>query len=119
MHTWHRSIKRKQWQELREYAILLPKEETMTSKKANQVQLSENNVQLLYDIRDVIQQARIQVQKTVNSAMVQTYWHIGRLIVEHEQQGASRAAYGAQQLEQLATSLTSELKLEPETETIP
>ncbi|WP_346798092.1 DUF1016 N-terminal domain-containing protein [Halomonas sp. Bachu 37] len=32
--------------------------------------------------------------------------HVGRLIVEHEQQGAARAAYGKRQIEQLADRLT-------------
>ena len=44
-----------------------------------------------------IEQARSQVRQAVNSAMVASYWQIGRLIVEHEQQGHSRAAYGTQQ----------------------
>lgn len=63
---------------------------------------------LLQAIRELVQQARQQVQRSVNSAMVQTYWHIGRLIVEDEQQGEARAQYGAQQLEQLSSRLTEE-----------
>ena len=56
-----------------------------------------------------IEQARIQVRQTVNIAMVQSYWEIGRLIVEEEQQGESRAAYGKQQLQQLSQQLTERL----------
>ncbi|MGO2008567.1 MAG: DUF1016 N-terminal domain-containing protein [Vreelandella alkaliphila] len=41
--------------------------------------------------------------------MVQSYWEIGRLIVEHEQQGSSRAEYGKQQLQQLSQQLTERL----------
>jgi predicted nuclease of restriction endonuclease-like (RecB) superfamily len=41
--------------------------------------------------------------------MVQSYWEIGRLIVEQEQQGESRAAYGKQQLQQLSQQLTERL----------
>jgi hypothetical protein len=48
---------------------------------------------LFSDIAAVIQQSRYQVQLEVNSVMVHCYWHIGRLIVEHEQQGQARAAY--------------------------
>jgi len=40
--------------------------------------------------------------------MVQSYWQIGHLIVEHEQQGQQRAAYGKQQLQQLSKQLTLE-----------
>lgn len=63
---------------------------------------------LLQAIRELVQQAHQQVQRNVNSAMVQTYWHIGRLIVEDEQQGEARAEYGSQQLEQLSARLTDE-----------
>ncbi|MBU2569228.1 MAG: DUF1016 family protein [Gammaproteobacteria bacterium] len=56
-----------------------------------------------------IEQARSQVRQTVNIAMVQSYWEIGRLIVEEEQQGESRAAYGKQQLQQLSQQLTERL----------
>lgn len=63
---------------------------------------------LLGNIRQIIDQARTQVQQTVNSAMVQAYWHIGRLIVEDEQQGQARAEYGTGLLQQLSQSLTAE-----------
>lgn len=56
-----------------------------------------------------IEQARGQLRQTVNSVMVQSYWNIGRLIVEDEQQGESRAVYGKQQLQQLSQQLTERL----------
>lgn len=64
------------------------------------------STQLLHSIAAIIHQARQQVRAAVNSAMVQSYWEIGRLIVEEEQQGASRAAYGKQQLQILSEALT-------------
>lgn len=63
---------------------------------------------LLSDIKQVIEQARTQVKQSVNSAMVQTYWNIGRLIVEEEQQGQTRAAYGKAQLQALSAHLAQE-----------
>lgn len=42
---------------------------------------------LVEAIAGQIEQARNQVRQSVNSAMVQSYWQIGRLIVEEEQQG--------------------------------
>jgi len=63
---------------------------------------------LFNQISQLIQQARQQLQRSVNTVMVQTYWQIGRLIIEHEQQGESRAAYGKQQLEQLSARLSAE-----------
>lgn len=59
-------------------------------------------------IASVIQQARQQVKQAVNQQMVQAYWHIGRLIVEQEQQGQERAEYGKQQLNQLSKRLQGE-----------
>lgn len=61
---------------------------------------------LFDEISQLLETARAQVQRQINTLMVQTYWHIGRLIVEHEQQGASRAAYGKVLLETLAQQLT-------------
>ncbi len=69
---------------------------------------SDNMQHLFHDIVAIIRQARQQVRQTVNVAMVQSYWQIGRRIVEHEQQGQSRAAYGKQQLQQLSEKLTEE-----------
>ena len=59
-------------------------------------------------ITTVIQLARQHVKQVVNHQMVSTYWEIGRLIVEHEQQGQVRAEYGKQQLQQLSKRLTEE-----------
>lgn len=56
-----------------------------------------------------IEQARGQVRQAVNTAMVQSYWEIGRLIVEDEQQGQQRAEYGKQQLQNLSQLLTERL----------
>lgn len=63
---------------------------------------------LLEDIRGILQQARTQVQQTVNHAMVQAYWHVGKRIVEQEQQGQARAQYGKAQLEALSAKLSQE-----------
>jgi len=61
---------------------------------------------VLSEIKQVIEQARGQVKQTVNHAMVNAYWQIGRLIVEDEQRGQSRAQYGKAQLKQLSIQLT-------------
>ena len=64
---------------------------------------------LISAITQQIEQARGQVRQAVNTAMVQSYWEIGRLIIEHEQQGNSRAEYGKQQLQQLSQQLAERL----------
>ena len=66
------------------------------------------NKSLLQDIKILLQTVRQNLQQTVNTTMVQTYWNIGRLIVEDEQQGKERAEYGKKQLEEIADTLTQE-----------
>ncbi len=67
-----------------------------------------SNSSLYSDIRDILTSARSRAYSAVNSAMVDAYWQIGQLIVEHEQGGEERAEYGKKQLEQLSERLTSE-----------
>ncbi len=66
------------------------------------------NTQLITDIRELLSQARLHVNRTVNHTMVHTYWHVGRIIVEHEQSGKEKAEYGKQQLTHLSKSLFTE-----------
>ena len=63
---------------------------------------------LLPQIRELIDSARHTVARSVNTLQVITNYEIGRLIVEHEQEGAERAAYGTALLKELASSLTTE-----------
>ena len=70
---------------------------------------SEETMQNLYaGIRDILLTARNKVYRAANSEMVQAYWNIGRLIVEHEQNGNTRAEYGKQLLQQLSERLSAE-----------
>ncbi|WP_260441525.1 DUF1016 N-terminal domain-containing protein [Burkholderia sp. Bp8991] len=46
------------------------------------------------EIADVVASAREATARTVNALMTATYWEIGRRIVEFEQGGEGRAAYG-------------------------
>ncbi len=66
------------------------------------------SAQLLDNIRQLLTSSRQTLAQTINHAMVQIYWHMGRLIVEDEQQGQSCSAYGKQQLEQLSQTLQTE-----------
>jgi len=56
----------------------------------------------------ILEQARARVVHSVNSEMVVAYWHIGREIVEQEQGGKKRAAYGEAVLDELSRRLKSE-----------
>lgn len=62
---------------------------------------------LFREIRVLLDQARAQIKRTIDTTIVQTYWQIGRLIVEDEQQGKARADYGNQVLIALSKLLTT------------
>jgi len=59
-------------------------------------------------IVDLLQSARQQVLRTVNKTMVITYFEIGRIIIEEEQNGKERADYGKSILKELSKVLTKE-----------
>ncbi|ETJ33350.1 hypothetical protein Q604_UNBC12190G0001, partial [human gut metagenome] len=48
--------------------------------------------------------------RSVNALMTATYWEIGRRIVEFEQGGEARAAYGAQLIKRLSKDLSLRFK---------
>ncbi len=64
---------------------------------------------LYREIRLVLESARAGAHRAVNAAMVHAYWQVGRLIVEHEQKGRSRADYGEAVIATLAERLTRDL----------
>lgn len=62
---------------------------------------------LLLSVGTTLEQGRQQAVYAVNSAMVQTYWEIGRQIVEYEQHGNEKAEYGSDVLNRLSRDLTN------------
>ena len=63
------------------------------------------NQSFLESVSDVLAQARKNAKTAVNLAMVYAYYEIGRMIVEEEQHGQNRAAYGKQILQELSKYL--------------
>ena len=59
-------------------------------------------------IAGLLQSARQNVVRTINQTMVYTYFEIGRMIVEDEQQGQERAEYGKGVLKELSVKLRAE-----------
>ena len=49
----------------------------------------------------LLEQARSRVKSTIDTTMVYSYYEIGRMIIEEEQNGSSRAEYGKAILEHL------------------
>jgi predicted nuclease of restriction endonuclease-like (RecB) superfamily len=70
--------------------------------------ITTGNDTLYLSIRGVLESARSSAYRAVNAAMVEAYWQVGRLIVEHEQGGEKRAAYGEAVLADLSRRLTAE-----------
>lgn len=64
------------------------------------------NRDFLQGVSEVLAKARKNAKTAVNLSMVYAYFEIGRMIVEEEQQGANRAAYGKQILKELSAYLT-------------
>ncbi|MGN0072526.1 MAG: YhcG family protein [Coriobacteriales bacterium] len=62
---------------------------------------------LVGEIGATLETARGNVARKVNTELLAAYWNIGRLIVEYEQGGSDRAAYGDRVLSQLSKRLTA------------
>lgn len=64
---------------------------------------------LLERIAEILNQARNRVVREINRAQVLAYWEIGKEIVEFEQKGKTRAAYGEKLLIKLSADLSAKL----------
>ena len=59
------------------------------------------------DIVAMLEAARRAAVRSVNALMTATYWEIGRRLVELEQGGSERAAYGEALIERLSADLSA------------
>ena len=66
------------------------------------------NTNIIKDIKQIIEESKRTVVKNVNTIMLQTYWSIGKRIVEEEQKGNEKAEYGSKLLVTLSKELTKE-----------
>ena len=57
------------------------------------------------DIRSIIEHGRQQAYSAVGQLAIATYWNVGRRIVEEEQHGQKRAAYGTKLIKNLSDTL--------------
>ncbi|MCE9552547.1 MAG: PDDEXK nuclease domain-containing protein [Planctomycetes bacterium] len=79
----------------------------MSKKQGREKELSQPESDGLFQrVAAILDQARSNVVRSVNTNMVLAYWLIGREIVEEMQGGEDRAEYGKQVLENLSSSLT-------------
>ena len=71
--------------------------------------LSQTRVDAIYQrIAEQMQSSRNNVIRSINTAMVYTYWQIGKEIAEEELQGKKRAGYGEELIEKLSERLTAD-----------
>jgi predicted nuclease of restriction endonuclease-like (RecB) superfamily len=75
------------------------------TKKGNKISVEDN---FLKQAVELIHTARQQAVKQTNSLMVFTYFHLGKLIIEQEQGGNKKAAYGEEIIKQLSVVLTKQ-----------
>jgi len=79
-------------------------DKSLTASQSSPTELTP----LLSELRQLISEARSRALRAVDVIQVQTCWQVGRHIVEFEQNGATRAAYGRRLLPMLAEQLTAE-----------
>jgi len=79
------------------------KQKTTNPEKVEQ----QKDNQLFSRISELIEQARGRVASVVNLTMVHTYFEVGRMIIDNEQQGKERAEYGKSVLKELSVRLTA------------
>ena len=63
---------------------------------------------LVADVRTIIEEGRRHAFAAAGQAAILTYWHVGRRIVEEEQQGKARADYGKNLIAALADKLIAD-----------
>jgi len=60
---------------------------------------------LIKNIGRILEEGRREAIRSVNQILVQTYWEIGKQIVEYEQKGKEKAEYGSKLLDTLSKDL--------------
>ncbi len=66
-------------------------------------------IQLFKNIQKLVQQSRQELYVVANTTLTETYFHVGKSIVEYEQQGSSKAVYAKETLLNLSAKLTNTL----------
>jgi uncharacterized protein YlaN (UPF0358 family) len=61
---------------------------------------------LIKQIRTLVEGVRENVARNINKEILQTYWQVGKHIVEYEQKGEIKAEYGKQLLINLSRELS-------------
>ncbi|MCX6181421.1 MAG: DUF1016 N-terminal domain-containing protein [Bacteroidetes bacterium] len=88
------------------------KKKIISSKTVSKKNIDQRKVKslLFTSVKNILQEAKGTAYRTVNSIMVVAHWHVGRLIVQDEQQGKQKAEYGKAVLQDLSDKLNKEFK---------
>lgn len=79
----------------------------MSNEVINEKDIIAN--ELAEEIKTLILNARKKISKDVNETLVDTYWNVGRTIIENEQSGKIKAEYGKAILLNVSKRLTKEI----------
>lgn len=74
----------------------------------NKITTANEMTALVQEVKTILDAARSNVARQVNSELLNTYWNIGRIICEYEQTMPERADYGKQTLKALSKELSQE-----------
>ena len=77
----------------------------MEEDKNIKIKVEQQEKMLFHDICSIIERGRHQAYASVGQIAIATYWNIGRRIVEEEQNGEKRAAYGTGLMKNLSERL--------------
>ena len=82
----------------------------MKKKKTNEISKTESkDYEILKEqIKELLIKGRQKAYQSINTILLQTYWNVGRYIVEYEQKGNIKVKYGEELLKKLSKDLTIE-----------
>lgn len=81
----------------------------MLSNKSSGTGLSTEYRDVLESVSALLEEGRRSAARTINAVLTATYWLVGKRLVEFEQGGRERAAYGSELLKRLSSDLGSRL----------
>ena len=87
--------------------MILQFDDTIIEESSMQNEILSDN--MISQIKRILAESRSHIAREVNTGILKTYWEIGRVIVEHEQENNNRAAYGKGTLRELSKRLTKEV----------
>ena len=73
---------------------------------AKELNINSDYTNLINQIADIYKQGQHNATVAVNTALVETYWQIGKYIVEFEQKGQQKAEYGKALINNLSKDLS-------------